>query len=188
MNQSFLSYALMFFSTEPYLDFYHVVYYDQRASGKIQIINKTKIEHHNLRLMLEHIRETVYYLKRKYKTGRIILCGHSFESMLGVNFLDKYPDDRAEFTKAVHILSDFQMKYGYYHNDYMSIFKKSPILGFKDWLQFARSAKYDSKLIVEVEYQFVITHLTTYRVPPYFIFSAKKMIGPQALSQKNISI
>ncbi|MBO0462553.1 alpha/beta hydrolase [Enterococcus sp. DIV1298c] len=216
---SYISYYL-----EPYLNFCHVVYYDQRGSGKTQIKSKTKLKHHTWKLMIEDLRETVRHLKRKYKTDRVILCGHSFGSMLGASFLEKYPEEvlasiaygvvtdvnaqdqhfyttlksnvlkngskkdikklntvnpsfpsvnREEFTKGVNVLSELQLKYGYYYNDYMAIFKKSPILGFKDFLQFPKGAKYDSKLIAEVEYQYDITHMTTYQVPVFYILGEK---------------
>ena len=81
----------------PYLNFCNVVYYDQRGCGKTQIKSKTTLEHHNWELIIEDLRQTILHLKQQYETDRIILCGHSFGSMLGANFVEKYPDDAYAF-------------------------------------------------------------------------------------------
>ena len=48
---------------------------------------------HNWENLIEDLFETIKYLKKKYDTQRIILCGHSFGSMLGMDFLQKYPNE-----------------------------------------------------------------------------------------------
>jgi len=209
---------------EPHLNFCNVVYYDQRGAGKTQIKSKTSIENHNWDLMIEDLKQTIKHLKEEYKTDRVILCGHSFGSMLGANFVEKYPEDvhafigygvvtnaeaqdkvfyeslksnvlnhgnkkdikkfnsvspdfpfvsKEDFTKGVNILSGLQMKYGYSKNEYMPILRKSPIMSFKDMMQFPKGAKHNSKLISEVEYQFDITKTTTYRLPVFYILGAQ---------------
>lgn len=205
---------------EPYFDFCHVVYYDQRGAGKTQIKSKMPLEDHSWENIIEDLRQTVQYMKEKYETDRVILCGHSFGSMLGANFIEKYPEDvlafigygvvtnaeeqekvfyeslkqnvldsgnkkdikkfntvdpdfpmvdKESFTKGVNVMSALQMKHGYSKNEYMPILRKSPLMSFKDMMQFPKGAKYSSKLIGEVEYRFDLTKMTDYSVPTFYI-------------------
>ncbi|MCL1870343.1 MAG: alpha/beta hydrolase [Promicromonosporaceae bacterium] len=71
----------------------NVVYYDQRATGKTQLKSKTTAADLSWDLLLEDLRQTVAYLKRRYDTDRIILVGHSFGSMLGNDYVTKHPGD-----------------------------------------------------------------------------------------------
>jgi len=205
---------------EPHFDFCNVVYYDQRGAGKTQIKSKMPLEEHTWENTIEDLRQTVAYLKEKYQTDRIILCGHSFGSMLGTKFVEKYPEDafafinygvvtnaeeqekifykslkqnvlnsgskkdikkfntvhsnfpmvdKEAFTKGVNVMSALQMKHGYYKNEYMPILRKSPLMSFKDMMQFPKGAPYNSKLIGEVQYRFDLTGMTEYGVPTFYI-------------------
>ena len=89
------SYAAHFH--QPYLDFCNVVYYDQRGAGKTQIKNKSTPESICLDVLIEDVRQVVFYLKKKYQTERIFLAGHSWGSGLGAHYISRYPQDVAGF-------------------------------------------------------------------------------------------
>ena len=76
---------------QPYLNFCNVVYYDQRGAGKTRLKNKDKTT--SLEVMLEDLKQTIQYIKNKYKTDRVVLAGHSWGTMLGTQYIIKYPND-----------------------------------------------------------------------------------------------
>ena len=82
---------------EPYTDFCNMVFYDQRGSGKTQIKNKSTTESLSLNNLLQDLKETISYVKRKYKTDKIFLAGHSWGSMLGTEYVLTYPNDVAGY-------------------------------------------------------------------------------------------
>ncbi|PAF53787.1 hypothetical protein BKH42_04445 [Helicobacter sp. 13S00482-2] len=78
---------------------YNVVYWDQRGAGKTyernhqskQILdakNKPTIDN-----MIEDTRQVVAYLKKKFHQDKIAILGHSWGSVLGSEFVLKYPKD-----------------------------------------------------------------------------------------------
>ena len=77
----------------PHLDFCNVVYYDQRGCGKTQMKSKMKLDELTFENMIEDLRQTVVHVKEKYQTDRIVLAGHSWGSMLGTQYVLKYPQD-----------------------------------------------------------------------------------------------
>jgi len=76
-----------------HLNFCNVVYYDQRGCGKTQIKSKMKVQEITLENMIEDLRQTIVHVKKKYQTERILLVGHSWGSMLGTQYILKYPKD-----------------------------------------------------------------------------------------------
>jgi len=82
---------------QPYVDFCNVVYYDQRGAGKTQIRNQSTPESLSLDVMLEDLRQTITYIKKKYNTSKIYLAGHSWGSMLGTQYVLTYPNDVAGY-------------------------------------------------------------------------------------------
>jgi len=82
---------------QPYVDFCNVVYYDQRGAGKTQIKNQSTAESLSLDLLLEDLRQTIAYIRKKYDTDRIFLVGHSWGSMLGTQYILTYPGDVAGY-------------------------------------------------------------------------------------------
>ncbi|MCL2035676.1 MAG: alpha/beta hydrolase [Oscillospiraceae bacterium] len=85
--------AHLAYSLRPYWDFCNVVYYDQRGAGKTQIKNKSKPDSITLEALMADLKQTIQYVKGKYQTDRIILIGHSWGSILGTEYILKYPDD-----------------------------------------------------------------------------------------------
>ena len=82
---------------QPYVDFCNVVYYDQRGAGKTQLKNRSDAEDLSFDILLEDLRQTVAYIKKRYNTNRIFLAGHSWGSMLGTQYILMYPNDVAGY-------------------------------------------------------------------------------------------
>jgi len=82
---------------QPYWDFCNAVYYDQRGAGKTQIKNQSTAESLSFDVLLEDLRQTIAYIKKKYNTDRIFLAGHSWGSMLGTQYILKNPNDVAGY-------------------------------------------------------------------------------------------
>ena len=82
---------------QPYLDFCNVVYYDQRGAGKTQIKNQSKAESLSFDVLLEDLRRTIAYVRKRYDTDRIFLAGHSWGSVLGTQYVLTYPNDVAGY-------------------------------------------------------------------------------------------
>jgi pimeloyl-ACP methyl ester carboxylesterase len=77
----------------PHFDFCNVVYYDQRGAGKTGIKNKINSDELSLEIYIEDLRKTVQYVKEKYNTDKIFICGHSWGTLVGTHFIVKYPND-----------------------------------------------------------------------------------------------
>jgi pimeloyl-ACP methyl ester carboxylesterase len=69
------------------------VYYDQRGTGKTLSKNPTKGDDVTFEQLFSDLRETVLYIKRRYQRDKIILSGHSWGSLLGLTYAEKYPED-----------------------------------------------------------------------------------------------
>ncbi|MCL2456444.1 MAG: alpha/beta hydrolase [Defluviitaleaceae bacterium] len=74
-------------------DFSNVVYYDQRGAGRTQRKNKSKPEDLTIETLISDLKETIRYIKQKYKTDRVILMGQSWGTILGTQYALKYPED-----------------------------------------------------------------------------------------------
>ena len=70
---------------------YNLVYYDQRGTGKTQIKNKSLQNDVTIEVLINDLKETINYVKNKYQSKYIILLGHSFGSILSIEFIKKYP-------------------------------------------------------------------------------------------------
>lgn len=69
---------------------YNLVYYDQRGTGKTQIKNKSSLESINIETLISDLKATIDYVKNKYDSKYIIILGHSWGSILGIEFIKKY--------------------------------------------------------------------------------------------------
>jgi len=85
--------AQLAYTLRQYWDFCGIVYYDQRGTGKTLTKNKTHPHDITLENLLEDLRQTIIYVKEKYQTDRIILLGHSWGSVLGTQYILRYPND-----------------------------------------------------------------------------------------------
>ena len=68
---------------------YNLVYYDQRGTGKTQIKNKSSSETITIEKLMNDLKETVDYVKDKYNSKYIIILGHSWGSVLGIEFVKR---------------------------------------------------------------------------------------------------
>jgi len=70
-----------------------VVFYDQRGAGRTQKKNKSKPEDLTIENLICDLKQTIGYIKEKYKTDRIILLGQSWGTVLGTQYALQYPED-----------------------------------------------------------------------------------------------
>ena len=78
---------------QPYVHFCSVVYYDQRGAGKTQLKNRSTPESLSLHVLLNDLKQTIQHVKKEYQTDRIFLAGHSWGTVLGTQYIIKYPHD-----------------------------------------------------------------------------------------------
>ncbi len=69
-----------------------VVYYDQRGTGKTQSKNKSKPDTITMDRLLSDLKETVRYIRNKYPNKKLILLGHSWGSVLGMEYIKEHSD------------------------------------------------------------------------------------------------
>ena len=223
---------------QPYLDFCNVVYYDQRGAGKTQIKNRTKPESLSMDIMVEDLKESVKYVKEKYKTDRVFLVGHSCGSTLGTQFILKYPSDvcgyigfgqevsfehqhrswfehlkaevlkagnkkdekkiatvdekfpnipKDEFVKQTIMLTGLEAKYGFKAVDYLRIYRKSPIITFKDSIQLIgmnNGSKISKWLLGNVYPGIDISNIKEYQVPVYYILGRHDKWTPSTMAEE----
>jgi len=77
----------------PYWDFCSIVYYDQRGVGRTQQVSYSKPEDITIESLIADLKQTIQYIKEKYRTERIVLIGHSWGTILGTMYIQKYPED-----------------------------------------------------------------------------------------------
>lgn len=120
LANSYLAYV-----QQPYWDFCSAVYYDQRGAGKTQIKNKTAAESLTFDTLLEDLRQTISYVKQKYNTSKIFLAGHSWGSMLGTQYILKYPTDVAGYIGYGQATPGNQQDRSYYEFVKTSVIKSA---------------------------------------------------------------
>ncbi|ELV04885.1 alpha/beta hydrolase [Brachyspira hampsonii] len=69
---------------------YNLVYYDQRGTGKTQARNKSKDKDITIDKLLIDLKETINYIKLRYNSKYTILLGHSWGSVLGIEFIKNF--------------------------------------------------------------------------------------------------
>ena len=70
---------------------YIVVNYDQRLCGRTAMKNK-KIKNATQDELIEDLKCLIDYLKSMFKIDKVTLLGHSGGTILGIDFIEKYPD------------------------------------------------------------------------------------------------
>ncbi|MCL1844085.1 MAG: alpha/beta fold hydrolase [Defluviitaleaceae bacterium] len=88
----------------PVLSYCSVVFYDQRGAGKTLKKNKTKSEDLSIETLIADLRQTIAYVKEKYATDRVILLGQSWGSLLGTQYILKYPADVIGYIGTGHCI------------------------------------------------------------------------------------
>jgi pimeloyl-ACP methyl ester carboxylesterase len=86
----------------PYWDFCSIVYYDQRGAGRTQKRNKSKPQDLTIDILIADLKETIRYVKQKYKTDRVILLGQSWGTVLGTQYVQKFPKDVISYIGTGH--------------------------------------------------------------------------------------
>ena len=89
-----------------YWDFCNVVYYDQRGAGRTQKRNKSKPEELTIEILIADLKETIHYIKKKYETDRVILLGQSWGTVLGTQYIQKYPEDIICYIGTGHVIDE----------------------------------------------------------------------------------
>jgi pimeloyl-ACP methyl ester carboxylesterase len=86
----------------PLEDYYTVVYWDQRGSGK-SFDKDIPVESLTIDQLVEDTHELTTLLKQKLHKEKIFLFGHSWGSMLGMITAGRYPEDYYAFVGAGQI-------------------------------------------------------------------------------------
>jgi len=84
-------------------EIYTVVHWDQRGAGKTLTKNPDKLP--TIELQLQDLFEIIQYLKRQYKKHKIVILGHSWGSVLGSVFIQRYPDEVAYYIGVGQVVS-----------------------------------------------------------------------------------
>lgn len=74
---------------------YTIVNWDQRTAGKTYLLNDRNVidAYLSMERMVSDVDEVVAYLKDKFQQEKIILLGHSWGSVLGTTYAQKYPQN-----------------------------------------------------------------------------------------------
>ena len=122
---------------------YNLVYYDQRGAGKTQLKNKSSVNDINIDTLIIDLKQTVEYVKKKYNSKYIILLGHSWGSVLGIEFIKKYPNYVSAYIGMGQVVN----------------FKKGEKIGFDhcyDIVEKSGNKKYIEKIEKLKNYPFII--------------------------------
>ena len=78
----------------PWEDYFTVVQWDQRGTGKTYVANDPKVVAPTMTVqqMTSDAEEVVRYLQTTYKKRKIVLLGHSWGTVLGVALAQKHPE------------------------------------------------------------------------------------------------
>lgn len=87
---------------EQWESIYTVVHWDQRGAGKTLTRNPSQLP--TIDLVLQDLFEVIQYLKMKYNKPKLVLIGHSWGSVLGSVFIQKYPEEVAYYIGASQVI------------------------------------------------------------------------------------
>lgn len=79
---------------DPWEYYFTVVQFDQRFAGKTYYANneQTAPEKDSIDLRINDVIEIAEYLRKRFKQKKVVLLGHSWGSILGINTIKKRPD------------------------------------------------------------------------------------------------
>lgn len=89
MAESVFAYAFQ----DGLADYFSTVYWDQRGAGKTLAKSSCRSSYPTVEELLGDMRIVVGYLKQTYKKQKVAILGHSWGSMLGTLFAQKYPEE-----------------------------------------------------------------------------------------------
>jgi len=78
-----------------HMSFCNLVYYEQRGTGRTLAKNNIQASELTMDTLIADLKETIHYSKKKYGTDKVILLGQSWGSMLGKQYVLRYPNDVA---------------------------------------------------------------------------------------------
>jgi pimeloyl-ACP methyl ester carboxylesterase len=170
--------------------FCNIVYYDQRGTGKTQIKNRTKSEDITLDTLVVDLKQTIGYLKRKYKTDKLIIIGHSWGSVLGTQYILKYPSDClayvgygqvVDMVRGEIIRKKEKRGSGIDIGKLLKIIFKSPIFERRDVIAALSGAKTNKNLMKTLQ-TYSIWDVTEYQLPIYYILGRDDWQVPSVLA------
>lgn len=83
------------------------VFYDQRGAGKTQLKNPSKAEDVTFERLLQDLHESVTYIHSKYPDKKLILLGHSWGSVLGMEYVKHHQDTISAYVGCGQVI-DFK--------------------------------------------------------------------------------
>lgn len=87
---------------------YTVVHWDQRGSGKTLIKNPSKKNYPIMEQLMLDLLEIVKYLKKVYNKKKIVIMGYSWGSVLGTDFVKKYPEEVEYYIGVGQVVDMFE--------------------------------------------------------------------------------
>lgn len=97
--------AHFLYLTRPTQQSYHFVYYDQRGTGKTQIRNHAKKATVTVTQLVQDLADTITFVKEQYAVKHIILWGHSWGTVLGLCYLQQYPNSVSAYLGMGQVVS-----------------------------------------------------------------------------------
>lgn len=98
--------TLSYLFQEEWEQIYTVVHWDQRGAGKT--LTKNRRQSATVELLLQDLFEIIKYLKKRYKKRKIVLMAHSWGTILGSLFIQRYPEDIAYYIVTGQVINMFE--------------------------------------------------------------------------------
>ena len=119
------------------------------------------------RVWYEYLKEVVMKAGNKRDIKRISAVDANFPNIGREKYLDTY-----------HLLSGLELKYGYKSNDWMKLYRKSPIMSlFRDGRVMMDAEKFNRNLMSET-YDFDIRDIKDYEVPIFYVLGRHDVWTP----------
>ncbi len=138
------------YKTRPIQQNYNLVYYDQRGAGKTQTKSKTKPQDITLEKLIDDLRATVQYVSKRYANSKIVLLGHSWGSILGIEYIKRYAETVSAYVGMGQVVN----------------FLKGEKIGFDYCMELAKKSgnKGDLKTLNSLnDYPFSVNQDTAYK-------------------------
>lgn len=118
---------------------FNCVFYDQRGAGKTQLLNNSKPEDVDFEKLIGDLYETVKYIRKKYAGKKLILLGHSWGSLLGIEYVRRYQETVDAYIGCGQVI-DFKAQEArskkHLYNTILKNGKADELEAFKDVLNY----------------------------------------------------
>jgi hypothetical protein len=74
-----------------------------------------------------------------------------------------------DYIRDYYLLEKLEFEYGYSAKEFLSIYRKSPIMTLRDYIQMGSAGKITENLYRDVQFQYDITNITIYHILIYYI-------------------